>query len=112
MLQSDVLTARLAAVLFAVIATMSIACSSDVALDSNRALETVVPVSPTTTPIPLPGSLAREQLRNEFANEAIQFATAGCPGIDEKLSGPPTRILAARCNRKSSHCGYQNCQDD
>lgn len=60
--------------------------------------EIVVPIGPTTTPIPLPGSTAREQLRNDLVNEAIRFAAAGCPGIDEKLSGPPTRVLAALTN--------------
>lgn len=94
----DVVKNNLTALLIAVIVTLFIACGSDEALGVN------VPMGPTTTAIPLPGSSVREQSRNEVANEAIRFATAGCPSIDEKLSGPPTRVLAAlTSSRRAGH---------
>ena len=58
----------------------------------------LVGLTPAMTAIPLPGASAREQSRNSIVNEAIRFATAGCPGIDEKLTGSPTRVLAALTN--------------
>ena len=36
-----------------------------------------------------------DQARNDAINEAIQVATTGCPGVPDKLSGAPTRILMA-----------------
>lgn len=69
---------------------------------SDDALQEITRTPPTTTPIPLPGSTAREQSRNDLINEAIRLAAAGCPGIDERLSGPPTRVLVALTNSAAS----------
>ena len=90
------MTTRFAAVLFAICVTFFVACTTD-----EVSKPTVVAL-PTTTAIPLPGSLAREQSRNEIVNEAIRFATAGCPGIGERLSGHPTRVMAALTNSRAA----------
>lgn len=56
------------------------------------------PEIPAAAPIQLPSESSLDQQRNDLVNEAIPLATAGCPGLDERLSGPPTRILAALTN--------------
>ena len=55
-----------------------------------------LPASPTATSISLPApESASDRERNRVVNEAVQFATRGCPGTDLRLSGPPTRIQTA-----------------
>ncbi len=83
---------NLTTLLFAVIVTLSIACTND------EMPEIATPVQPTSTPIQLPAASTIDQERNNLVNEAIRLATAGCPGIGERLSGPPTRVLAALTN--------------
>ena len=70
-------------------AIMFAACASD------GPPEVVAPVFPTATPIRLPSGSSLDQERNDLVNEAIRLATAGCPELKERLSGPPTRILTA-----------------
>ncbi len=60
--------------------------------------EVAEPVITTATPIRLPFASSLDQQRNDLVNEAIPLAAAGCPGLDERLVGPPTRILAALTN--------------
>ena len=72
---------------------LALSCFTDVVTEPQ-----VVPISPTTTPIPLPGSSLRERARNDVVNDAVRLATAGCPGVNERLSGLPTRILAPPTN--------------
>ncbi|GEM_PF-2700819 len=51
---------------------------------------------PTATSIPLPVATSATELeRNRIVNQAVQLATEGCSGIGLRLSGPPTRVLAA-----------------
>lgn len=78
--------------LLALGAMMIAACASDSLPDFAE------PVIPTATPIQLPFDSSLDEQRNDLINEAIPLATAGCPGIDERLSVPPTRILAALTN--------------
>ncbi len=60
--------------------------------------EVAEPVITTATPIQLPFESDLDQQRNDIVNEAVRLAAAGCPGLDDRLSGPPTRILTALSN--------------
>ena len=88
---------NLVVLLIAAGATMLAACASEGPPDA------AAPVIPAATPIQLPFESSLDRQRNDLVNEAILLATVGCPGLDERLSGPPTRILAALSN--SSYAG-------
>ena len=83
---------NLVVLLIAAGTTILAACAGDVPP------EVAAPVIPTATPIQLPSESVLDRERNDRVNEAIPLATAGCPGLDERLSGAPTRILAALTN--------------
>lgn len=83
---------KLAALILAVGAVTLAACEGD------GVPEVAAPEIPTATPIQLPFASSLDQQRNDLVNEAVPLAAAGCPGLDERLSGPPTRILAALSN--------------
>ena len=83
---------KLVVLLIAVGVIISIACASE------SPPEVAAPEFPTAIPIQLPSESVLDRERNDRVNEAISLATAGCPGLDERLSGPPTRILAALSN--------------
>jgi hypothetical protein len=57
--------------------------------------ESPTAVPPTATPVPLENASSLHQVQIDAINDAVQAAQVGCEGIDERLSGPPTRILAA-----------------
>lgn len=83
------MTNNLPTLLFAIWAILSISCTS------NEVSKATAPAQPTATPIQLPIASDLDHTRNNVINEAVRFATTGCPGINERFSGPPTRILAA-----------------
>ena len=85
-------TNSLVAPIFAAGAIMIVACAGE------GPPVVAAPEIPAATPIQLPSESSLDQQRNDLVNEAIALATAGCPGLEERLSGPPTRVLAALSN--------------